>query len=548
MKIAKGLGKSGYKLLFFFAATTFSGHIFAEIPQSAFELTPSMNLIYHPVSTTNKEAQDHFDQGLTNIFAFNHELAFREFEKASKLDPNLAMAYWGMALALGQNINMDVTPENELRAYELSQKALKFISGAAENEQAYIKALVTRYSNDLSADLIALRYKYSEAMKRVHEKYSEDLDAATLYAESILDLDPWKYWTWDGKPKEGTVEAIDVLSSVLRRNPEHVGANHYNIHIWEGSLTPERALLSAQRLMALLPRAGHILHMPCHIFLLVGDYEKAIQTSLRAIAADKRYIEENEKDVYNNAHHYLSHNYYVLIRSYMLNEDYDNANRTAMEQYQYLRPYFETNSEVAPFSLIPLEIYLYFHRWKEILDFKFPKTQSPYAQAYWHFSRAMAYINLGDWESAQREKALMDQAKQFLTDNEFISGNPATKLFYLAELLLNASFSTAQNKHSEAFENLTKAVDAQDRLDYNEPPSWYFPIRLQLGKAFLIQKRYVDANKAFKIALKSLQRNGRLLTGLALSLKGQGLEWDAYWAHREAAAALGPHTLTLDDL
>ncbi|MBA3237097.1 MAG: hypothetical protein H0T62_01950 [Parachlamydiaceae bacterium] len=522
--------------------------VHAEIPLFTLELTPSMDLIYHPVSTNSKEAQHNFDQGLTHIFAFNHDLAFRKFEKASQIDPNLAMAYWGMALALGQNINMDVTPENELRAYDLSQKALKLISSASESEQAYIKALKTRYTNVPGADLISLRYIYREAMKKVTEKYSEDLDAATLYAESILDLDPWKYWTWDGKPKDGTLEATHVLSSVLKRNPYHVGANHYSIHIWEGSQTPERALLSAERLTALLPGSGHLLHMPSHIFLLVGDYEKAIQTSLKAIEVDKRYIAENEKDEFRDAHHYLAHNYYVLIRSYMLHEDYDNAIRTAMEQNHYLRPYFESKPDISQFSIIPLEVYLYFHKWNEILQFKLPRTQSPYADAYWHFCRSLAYLKMGDFESAQKEKVAMNQIKPYITDNELISGSPSTKVFYVAELVLNAAFNETQNQQAEVIENLSKAVDAQDRLEYNEPPSWYYPIRAQLGKAFLKQKRYSEANHVFKTGLKQLQRNGRLLLGLTLSLKGQNRDWDAYWAQREAAAALGTHSLTIDDL
>lgn len=537
-----------FLLLVIVTTANFPSLVFAEIPQSALELTPSMDLIYHPVSTNNKEAQNNFDQGLTHIFAFNHDLAFQEFEKASQIDPNLAMAYWGMALALGQNINMDVTPENELRAYDLSQKALKLMSGSTESEQAYIRALVTRYTNVPGADLISLRYKYREAMKKVTEKYSEDLDAATLYAESILDLDPWKYWTWDGKPKDGTLEATLVLGSVLRRNPYHVGANHYTIHIWEGSQTPERALLSAERLLTLLPGSGHLLHMPSHIFLLVGDYEKAIQTSLKAIETDKRYIAENEKGQFKNAHHYLIHNYYVLIRSYMLHEDYENAIRTAMEQSHYLRPHFEFTPDIAQFSVIPLEIYLYFHKWKEILDFKFPRTPSPYADAFWHFSRSLAYMNLGDFESAQREKATMNTIKPYISDTELISGSPATKVLYVAELVLNAAFNETQNQQTEVIENLRKAVDAQDRLEYNEPPSWYYPIRAQLGKAFLKQKRYVEANNVFKAGLKQLQRNGRLLFGLTLSLKGQDREWDAFWAHREATAALGTHSLTIDDL
>jgi tetratricopeptide (TPR) repeat protein len=551
MKIASKAAKRFLFIFFFpvFAAANFSETISAEIPQAALNTMPPMRQIYHPVSTTNAAAQNSFDRGLTYIFAFNHDIAYKEFEKAAQLDPHLAMAYWGMALARGQNINKDVTPENEIKCYEFSQKALKLSSGASACEQAYIKALATRYTNDPSADLIPLRFKYRDAMKKVAAEYFEDLDAASLYAESILDLDPWRYWTWDGKPKEGTYEAIDVLESVLRRNPNHLGANHYIIHAWEGSPMPERALMSAYRLTTLLPESGHLLHMPCHIFTLVGDYDEAIKTDKNAIAADRQYIQQNGMSG-DYPLHYLSHNIYVLARCYMLSEDYNNAIKTAFEFIQLLQPHLEKMPEMGSHVIVPLEIYLYFHRWKELLAYKLPSNKSPYAQAYWHFSRAVAYANLGDLDSAKQEEALMQQARQHITDSEMIAQNPATRVFHIAELVLNAALASSQKHPSESIEYLTKAVEAQDRLDYDEPPAWYIPIRVQLGKALLQQERYPEAQDVFEAALKQLQRNGRLLFGLTLSLKGQSLDWNAFWTQREMTAALkhAPRPLTLDDL
>ena len=520
----------------------------AETPSSAMEEMPSMRQIYHPVSTTSKAAQESFNTGLTYVFAYNHNIAFREFEKAAKIDPNLAMAYWGMALALGQNINQDVTPENEIRCYEYIQKALKLMSGAPAVEQAYINALATRYTNDPKADLIPLRFKYREAMKKVATEYPEDLDAACLYAESILNLDPWKYWTWDGKPKEGTLEAIDVLNFVLRRNPEHIGANHFNIHAWEESPTPERALLSAYRLTTLLPESGHLLHMPCHIFALVGDYEQAIKTSKHAIAADRQYVQQYGVEGYPL--HYLSHNLYVLARIYLLAEDEENAIKSALELIQFMEPHFAMMPEMGSMAIVPLEIYLYFHRWKEVLDFQLSTQNSPYVTAYWHFSRATAYANLGDMESAQKEQALMLDAKKKLSDSESIAKDPAPKVFQLAELVLNAAIAHANKRESEEMAFLTKAVDIQERLNYDEPPAWYFPIRSQLGKLHLQQNKYQEAEADFKIALKDLQRNGRLLFGLSLALKEEGKHWDAFWVSREMTNALklSDHPLSLENL
>ena len=508
-----------------------------EIPQSSLEKFPPMTEIYHPVSTTNQEAQKSFDRGLTYLFAFNHNIAFRAFEKASKLDPNLAMAYWGMALALGQNVNEDVTPENEIRCYNYTQTALKLAPNATPNEQGYIDAIKVRYTNDPSADLVPLRFHYRDAMKKVMEAYPEDLDASTIYAESILDLDPWKWWTPDFKPREGTFEAIDVLDSVLRRNPDHIGANHYYIHAFEESPYPERALMSAHRLETLFPEAGHLLHMPCHIFMQTGDYESARNTDLKAIAQDRKYLEEFGMDSGTYPLHYLSHNIYVLTRIYMLMEDYDNAIKAAFDVKAFVEPYAEHMGFLQNYDIVPLKVYLYFHKWKEILEYT-PKSTLPSIQSYWHFSRAVAFASLGDMDSALKEKELMLQFKGRITDQEQIANNPFAKVMDIAEMVLNAVLAKAQNKTDEHISILRKAADAQDQLYYDEPPAWHTSIRQMLGFALLQQKNYVEAEKAFQEVLLHLQRNGRTLYGLTQSLKGQGRALEAYWVEREMTWAL----------
>ena len=248
-------------------------------------------------------------------------------------------------------------------------------------------------------------------MKKLIQKYPEDLDASAMYAESILDLDPWKWWTLDGKPIEGTNEAIDVLDFILMRDPDHIGANHYYIHAWEESPTPQRALMSAYRLQYLLPESGHLVHMSCHIYLPTGNYEDAVKASIKAIEQDKEYSKKVGMDAGTYPQHYLSHNLYVLTRTYMLMEDYDNAIKTAMEVLNFIKPYFETMPHMSSMGQIPLEVYLYFHKWTEILAYPLQaKTAS--AQAYWHYSRATAYTELGDMGSALKEKELMEKAQQ----------------------------------------------------------------------------------------------------------------------------------------
>lgn len=509
---------------------------------------PPMNEIYHPVSTTHPEAQKSFNKGLSYIFGFNHDLAFKEFEKASQFDSNLAMAYWGMALALGQNINQDVTPENEKLAYDYAQKALTLALGASAVEQAYIKALAERYTNDPKKDLIPLRFIYRNAMKKVVTEYPEDLDAACLYAESILDLNPWKYWT-DGKPQEGVEEAIDILKSALERNPNHIGANHYYIHAWEESPTPEMALLSAFRLTHLFPEGGHLLHMPNHIFLLCGYYIEAIETSKKAIAADRQYIHEygisGEYPL-----HYLSHNFKVLVRAYMLSEDYENAIRASNELSQFLKPYYQKMAHPAKYLITAMEVNLYFHRWKELLALPPPPIPDTIAQAYWHLSRSLAYINLGDKTAYEKEKLLMQNFKRKIKSHEEIANNSPDDVFDVGELLLDAAEARFHNDGIATIENLKKAIEKQDHLNYDEPPAWYTSLRIELGKDLIERKRYKEAELVFKKALSQLQRNGRILYGLGLTLKEQGKLWDAYWIEREAKAALKGATqkLTFENL
>lgn len=523
--------------------TSFSLSV-AEIPRAALEFMPPMDQIYHPVSTTNVEAQKSFDNGLKAIFGYNHDLAFTEFEKASKLDPNLAMAYWGMALARGQTVNEDITPEREILCYKLIQQALKLSSNASKSEQAYINALATRYTNDPKADLIPLRSQYRDAMKKVVQTYTEDLDAATLYAESMMMVDPWKWWSVEGKPYPGTYDAIDVLEFVLQRNPDHPGANHFTIHAWEESPFPERGLMSAYRLTYLMPDAGHLLHMPCHIFLQVGDYEIGVKTSINAIDQDRKYYKRVGLSAGNYPLHYLSHNIFVLTRAYYLMEDYENAIKTANELIQHILPNVKIMPHLEMFTKAPIDVYLYFHKWNEMLNHPLQATQ-PGMKAYWHFGRALAYASLGNFEAYKKERELMIQFKNQSTSEEIISSNSVQDVIGLAEIMLDATVARMQNKESDYIDYLKKGTEVQEKFSYDEPPGWYVPVRQLLGFAFLEQGEFEQAEAAFRNTLVELQRNGRTLFGLAMSLQEQGREVDTYWVKRETTAALRNATIPL---
>ncbi|MGD0438071.1 MAG: hypothetical protein ABSB86_16530 [Bryobacteraceae bacterium] len=272
-------------------------------------LTPGLGKLHHAVSTQNATAQQFFDQGVCLIYGFNHEAAVKSFERAAELDPHLAMAWWGVGYALGTNINLPLMEQNNERAYAATQQALALKEHASAREKDYIDALAVRYEKKYRTERVDLDRKYMEAMRGLSQKYPDDLDAATFYAESIMNLHPWKLWTHDGKPAEGTEEAIRVLESVLARDPDHLGANHYYIHAVEASPFPERSLASANRLGALAPAAGHLVHMPAHTFMRLGDYDSAARVNVAAAEADRQYFLKNAPGVYTS---YYTHNVHFL--------------------------------------------------------------------------------------------------------------------------------------------------------------------------------------------------------------------------------------------
>src|SRR6266571_1982773 len=297
-------------------------------PASSPKLLPGLGDVHHPVSTKNSQAQQFFDQGLKLVFGFNHDEARKSFQRAAELDPKLAMAWWGVSLTLGPNYNLPVDLEREKAGYDAVQRAVSLQKNASEPESAYINALVVRYSNDPHVDLHALDRAYKEAMGKLAARYPDDLDAATLYAESAMNLNPWRLWTADGKPAEGTEEIVATLESVLKRDPNHLGANHYYIHAVEASPHPERALPSAARLEKLAPAEGHLTHMPSHIYARVGDHSASARCNQAAMAADRKFLSEtNEQGFYRLM--YYSHNMHFLAYADCMRGDFAGAKAAA---------------------------------------------------------------------------------------------------------------------------------------------------------------------------------------------------------------------------
>ena len=440
-------------------------------------LIPGLGQHHHTMSTKNPEAQRFFDQGLTLVFAFNHEEAARSFRRASELDPQSAMAFWGIALALGPCINLDVDPPHEKAAYEAVQKALSLAPSATERERAYIQALSTRYSSDPKVDLRKLDAEYATAMRELSKHYPDDLDAATLYAESLMDLHPWKQWTLDGRPTEGTEEIIAVLESVLRRDPDHLGANHYYIHATESSPHPEWALASAKRLEMLAPAAGHLVHMPAHTYMRVGDYSAAARSNVAAADVDRVYLRESgtTNSMYDMMYH--CHNLHFLAASYSMGGDFTHAKRAADELVAHVGPMLHDMPMAEVYAPTPTFVLLRFHRWDEVLKLPPPSSSLAMTTAFWHFARGAAFAAKGQVAMAEAERKILETArKETPAELQFsFYFNKAPTFLDLAENILDARIVGAQGDHERAITCWEKAVQIEDSLNYGEPPECFIP-------------------------------------------------------------------------
>ena len=501
-------------------------------------LMPGLGEVHHPVSTKNHQAQQFFDQGLKLVFGFNHDEARRSFQRAAELDPKLAMAWWGVALTLGPNYNLPVDPEREKAGYEAVQRALALQENASEPEKGYINALAVRYSNDPKADLPALDVAYKEAMGKLAARYPDDLDAATLYAESAMNLHPWHLWTPDGKPNDGTEEIVSILESVLKRNPDHLGANHYYIHAVEASLQPERALASAQRLEKLAPAAGHLVHMPAHIYARVGDHPASAKRNEVAAAVDEKYIKATglAPGVYSLM--YYSHNLHFLAYAACMDGSMDEARKAAARLVANVRPHVKDMPMLEGFLPAPMLVLVGFERWDDILRLPAPDASLGITNAIWHFARGVAQAAKGNVTEAEREQNLFrETAAKIPADATYDMLNKTADVVKVPENLLTAAIAKAKKDSQTAIDALNKAVAAEDALNYSEPPSWFPTVRPALGRVLLADRQLEEAEKIFRADLNRSPRDGRALAGLRDTLKAQGRDYDALQLDEQYRAA-----------
>jgi tetratricopeptide (TPR) repeat protein len=487
---------------------------------------------HHPIQTKSSEAQEYFDQGITLIYGFNHEEAARAFEKAAQLDPTSPMPWWGIALAAGPNYNLDVDAEREKKAFDAIETARKLAERAPRIEQDYVNALTARYSSDASPDYKKLARDYSARMRELTKNYPDDLDAATLFAESLMNLNPWKLWSLDGRPGENTEEIVRVLESVLERDPTHAGANHYYIHAVEASPSPQRALPSAERLEQLVPKAGHLVHMPSHIYSRVGYFSDAAQSNVKAIEADRSYAKEAERSgsLYDLMYH--SHNQHFLAFAAAMEGRYTDARKAADAMERRLLPHADSMPMLESFLWTPIWVDLRFARWQEILVRPEPPANRKVPHLMWRYSRALAYAARRQAAEASAEHSLYIKEAAALPDESPIGQmNPNQAMLAVMNEVAAAKLDSQKGDRESAIRHWRAAAEAQDKLNYTEPPDWYYPVRESLGAALLENGQAKQAEEVFRDDLRRNPRNPRSLFGLEKSLAAQHL--DNVWVRRE---------------
>lgn len=504
-------------------------------------LLEGMGDLHWPISTDSELAQRYFDQALTLAYGFNHLEAERSFREAARLDDECAMCFWGAALVLGPNINDPVpTPDREVKAYQTLRDALARVQHANDKERALIEALETRYAETPPSDRSSLDLAYSEAMRSVAKRFPDDLQIQALFAEAMMDTMPWAYWTEDAKPKPLTEEVFATLEYILERDPDHPGANHFYIHAVEQE-QPERGVRAADNLRRVVPGAGHLVHMPSHIYIRVGRYHDGSLANERAIEADNDYVTQcRAQGIYPVA--YVPHNHHFLWATTTMEGRSADALAAARHTAEHVDRSLMREPEMGVlqhFYSIPYYALVRFGMWEEILREPAPDSDLLYPTAVWHYARGIAYARAGKLEEAKQE---LRQVRTIAADPRLeqirIWGlNPTSSLAEIAAAVLHAEIAAARKNTRTAVAQLRKAIAIEESLIYGEPPDWFYPVRHNLGAVLLEAGRPGAAEKVYREDLARFPDNGWSLFGLAQSLRAQGKKQEADAVQRRFEAA-----------
>jgi len=499
------------------------------------------------VSTKNERAQLFFNQGLNLYYGFNHLEAYRSFKEAARLDPNCAMAYWGQALSLGPNINLPMDPADTETVYKALQQASALKEKVSTMEESLIDALSKRYTAEALKDRKSLDEAYSNAMAQVVKQFPEHEDVKTLYAESLMDLHPWDFWK-NGKAQPWTALPVELINEVVSANPNHPGANHLNIHILEASPEPEKAAASADRLVDLVPGSGHLVHMPSHIYIRVGRYLEGVESNERAVKTDEDYIAQCKvQGVYPLF--YYPHNYHFLLACAQMAGMSEKSAATAEALKKNIPaemlnvPDFIT---LQHWYSMPWYNLVRFGKWNEILKINEPVDSLKYLKSVWHYAKGMAYVRTNKVDEAKRELTAL---KKLIVDpfmESTIGGyNSFRNVLSIGQNILEGEIEAKQKHYDKSIQLLTKAIEIEDNLLYQEPPDWYHPSRNVLGGILLEAKKPALAEQRFREDLNQYRNNGWSLFGLYQSLEAQGKKKEAMEVKKEFDKAFAKADITL---
>jgi tetratricopeptide (TPR) repeat protein len=477
---------------------------------------------HRTVTTRSPEAQSYFDQGLNLLFGFNHDEAIRSFKRAAEIDPGCAMCFWGIAYANGPHINNpSLDAAHAAAAWAALGKAQALAGGASDVERGFIAALAPRYSADPKATRAPLDQAYAAAMRELWRAHPEDTDAGTLFAESLMDLRPWDLWLHDGKPQPGTEELVATLEAVLAKDPDHPGANHFYIHAVEASPHPEKGLAAAGRVAKLVPGAGHLVHMPAHIYIRVGRYADAAAANREAIQVDLAY--QARAGPQGSYAFYMAHNFQFLWATDLWLGRSAEAAEAEAGMFKDFGPDAAKNLPEMVDLFIPYTYYrlVRFSQWDALLALAQPASNMSFANALWHFARGTALAAKGQLDDAGRELRLLEKAAPALADKAGAFMNSPRAIAGIAIGILAGDIAARRGDMGTALLRFTAATKAEDDLNYDEPADWILPARETLGRALLAAGRAGEAEAVYREDLEHNPENGWALSGLAQALEAR---------------------------
>ncbi|QDU89541.1 Tetratricopeptide repeat protein [Pirellulimonas nuda] len=491
---------------------------------------PGLDRYTRRVTTRSAEAQRWFDQGIQLLYGFNHDEAIRSFEQASRIDPACAMAWWGAAYARGMHINNPEMSEDQSRlAYEAAQKALALLDDESPVERALVRAVAQRYAMPAPEDRAELDQAYADAMEMAWRKFPDDADVGALYAESLMDLQPWDLWTPQAAPKGRALEVLAVLERTMSKSPNHPGANHFYIHAIEASPWPERGTQAAERLATLAPGSGHLVHMPSHIYIRTGRYADAVTANERALRADEAYLKLAPPPEFYNV--YYLHNAHFLAYSAMMEGRYQTAIDAARKiesqiPASFLKQYVAIADGFMPTTL---HVQIRFGKWEDVLAEPEPPSWRLFSLAEWRCARCVALAVLGRTEQAHEELVKFDAVAAQITDEWLMGNNQAADVLAVARAMAAGELAFHEGDKERAFELLRQGVVLEESLSYDEPPGWMQPVRHALGALLLADARHAEAEGVYRSDLARHPNNAWALLGLqqSLGLQGKTAEADA---------------------